>query len=308
MNEARLLLPLIAGGMVLLTTVLLLEFFPRPEGAPSRRRAAVVCYLLAATSGLWAALLAAVLRPTLALWAVALVGMNLMAAGPLVLLLTLRWPAGDRPVPPTGWRWPVALSSTVTSAELLMGATFVVLVQGHAPFGPSAGAAVSAAVTMTLLSPWFLWAMLVGMVVLLLWVPLPPVERDVFFGLAATGALAPFAIADPLAVALGMGALMGLTLAVILRTILRAGEATAPFVAIAGATLAAFLAMSGTALGAYAEPSSPGRALGFAVTMFVVMLAEMVVLARRALAAGSEPPDARDSVEDPRTASGSVDP
>lgn len=283
MNDVRVLLPIVAGGMVLLNTLLLLEFFPHGRWSPSRARGLLICYLLAASAGFWGTLLFDLWDPGGAGLGVAVVGMNLMATGPALLLALRGWKSASLPVPGSSWGWSIALTAALTGTETLMGAVFAGLELGPSRLWPSAPGGLYSALVEVLLSPWFLWGMVVAMVVLLCWVSLPAIERDVFLGLTATGVLGPLALTSPLAVALGMGTLMLVTIAIILGPI-RSGESVAPeFVTVAWGALVAFALMTAAELASLVDVHAVIAQLPFALTMFVVMFGEMVYLVRRVL-------------------------
>jgi hypothetical protein len=271
----------IALLMIGVNLFVFIEFFPRDGSKPRLSRAILVGFVLAASAGLWATVLTAVVTQSFNGWTVALFGVNLMMMSPFIWAISLFLRASTKKVRGRSWTWPALLGASLTFNELLMGATFVAGLDGTAVLFPGGLAGLAVAFAESVSNVWFFWAMLGNMVVLLYWVPLPAPERTVWLGLAATAAVGPWVLADPLVGALGMGGVMLLTFLLILREFSRPAPPSPIYLSTVTKVAAGFAVMvAGEALSLLLAPS-PWSGVFFAAAAFGVMVVEVALLIRR---------------------------
>ncbi len=283
----------IAILMIGVNLFVFVEFFPRDGSKPRLSRAILVGFVLAASAGLWATVLTAVVTQSFNGWTVALFGVNIMMMSPFIWAISLFLRASTKKVRGRSWAWPALLGTSLTFNELLMGATFVAGLNGTAALFPGGPVGLAVAFAQSVSNVWFFWAMLGNMVVLLYWVPLPPAERAVWLGLAATAAVGPWVLADPIVGALGMGAVMLITFLVVLRELSRPTPASPIYLSSVTKVAVGFAVMvAGEALSLLFAPAS-WSGVFFAGAAFGVMAIEVALLIRRLIHPAFRPASAR---------------
>ncbi len=271
----------IALLMIGVNLFVFIEFFPRDGSKPRLSRAILVGFVLAASAGLWATILTAVVTQSFNGWTVALFGVNIMMMSPFIWAISLFLRASTKKVRGRSWAWPVLLGTSLTFNELLMGATFVAGLNGTTALFPGGPAGLAVAFAQSVSNVWFFWAMLGNMVALLYWVPLPTAERTVWLGLALSAAVGPWVLPDPIVGALGMGGVMLLTFLVVLRELSRPAPASPIYLSTVTKVAVGFTAMVvGEAVSLALAPAS-WSGVFFAAAAFAVMAIEVALLIRR---------------------------
>lgn len=278
-----LLAALMVGGNVFV----LYRIFPRGGARPTLATAILLLGLLLMSMSLWFSGIYAVLDPGQASTVSVFIAVNSMMAVAGLWAISLLFRAGTKPLPRGGFRWPLAFALLVVGNELLMGITFVLAQVGPAPYAAAGGPGLAALVGDAGQSAWFFWPMLVTMSFLVTWLPFSGPERVLLYGFAASSAIGPWVVPDPVVGAVGMGAVMVVTFAFLARELWRATAPSARYLWAGLGVTVAFLSMVGGEALAYVLRSSVWGSVPFGVIAFVVMTAELFVLARWAMAGGS---------------------
>jgi len=206
-------------------------------------------------------------------WTFVLLAFNFMMMFPAGIWFVSQILFRDHRIDASGWFWPVTLSLVTTGSEALMGVLFAYGAVG----GPTA---TVPALAVGLSSVWFFWSMAGVMAALLVWAPLAVVERRALLALSASAFLGPWVASFPTVGGVAMAALMGGSLAVLLRSLL--GGRVAPdegrlLVALA----VAFLAMTLAGLAVAFTGGAVDAVLAFGTAMGIVMGVEVAYLIRR---------------------------
>lgn len=275
----------IAGGMVAFNVWVLLQFFPRKEGAPTLSRAVLVAYVLASSSAMWVSVIFDLLSGNGDVgWTAVLFGIQFMMMAPFVWHIALILKGEELRVRLDRWFWPAFLAGLVVANEVLMGAVFVFAVGGPNALLPTGVWGPWLGFSRSVLSLWFLWAMFANMVPLLFWVPIPRREREGLLALAATGLTGPLVLVN---VALGIGvtmALMTVALLLFLQRVLRHSVPQgAGYPRLLTGIAGAFSAMVVGQLPLVLQPNAPWTLLAFSFVMLAVMTGEMMFLVRTVL-------------------------
>ena len=269
---------LMAGG----NAYVFVEFFPRSGGVPNLGRAILIAGLLFSSFCLWLAVAWAVTTPSVGSWIAVFLGMNTMMVVVGVWFIAVFLRAEEKFVARGSVLWPVGLSLLVVANELFMGASFVAGLQGAqalvAPNTPYALSAFTASVN----SVWFFWTMLGNLVLLIVWLPLPPTDQRTLIGLSAIAAIGPWVLWDPGVGLVGVLALGGLVILQARGAFPRIA-AGAPSKRIADGTTLGILTLASVATVATVWPAQPLASLAWALGAFVVLLTETSVLSYRAL-------------------------
>jgi hypothetical protein len=265
---------IVAVAMVVVEVYLLTQLLPREGPPPLMTRMILASTALLGSAGLLMSIMWAFLNSNLSNYTLVLLLFNFMMLGPPGVWLISVVVFEDARIDPRSWVWPIAIAAMATVAEVLMGLLFTIA------YAPSLAPIPVAAGTLT--SAWFLWSMSTAMIALLLWVPLSRIERYPLLGLAVSGAVAPWVVADPL-VGVGLVALvMGVTLFGAYRLLHRSAPTPAEATRLLGLALG-FTVMMAAGLGAALVPSSAYAELVFGVATAAVMIGEFLFLLREGL-------------------------
>lgn len=286
----------IAIAMVAMNVVLLLFLLPRHGRKPTLSRSLLAGLVLASSTIFWAALVSALLGPTLDAWILVIQAMMVPMTAPFLWLLSVFYRADRRTVRGDGPYWPLVISLSVGGSEVLMGAAFLLLQGGSSlltPVGGGLGWALAFARSTT--SPWFYWPMLATMVPVLLWVDLPRVEKRLLLGLAATAAGGPWVPIAPLLGTVLMAIPMTATVILVLEQLGSRAGVSRSFLRTSIGVLAAFAAMAAAQLYLIAAGTDLTAILPFAVVSTIGMVGELAFLVHRVLRAPS-PADSEETL------------
>ena len=266
-----------------------LRLFPRDGARPTLATAILLLGILLMSTGLWLAGIYAVLSPGQDSSVSVFIAVNSMMAVGGLWAISLVFRAGIKHLPAHGFLWPLAFALLLVGNELLMGLTFVLAQVGPAPYAAQGWPGLAAVVGDAAASAWFFWPMLVTMAFLVTWLPFARPEQILLYGFAATAAIGPWVVPDPVVGAVGMAAVMGTTFAFLARELWRRPVPTPRYLWVGLGVTAGFLAMVGGEALAYLLRGSVWASVPFGLASFVVMTVEVFVLARWAMAGGPTP-------------------
>ncbi|MCI4351876.1 MAG: hypothetical protein L3K14_00585 [Thermoplasmata archaeon] len=281
---------LLAGLMVGGNLYFVVRLFPRNRSTPTLATAILVLGLLLMSMGLWFSGIYAVVRPGDASTVSVFIAVNSMMAVVGIWAISLLFHAGQKHLPPRGFLWPLTFALLIVGNELLMGVTFVLAQVRPAAYAVHGWTGLAAVVGDAVSSVWFFWAMLATMTFLVTWLPLTHVERMLLYGFAAASAVGPWVVSDPVVGAVGMAVVMTVTFAFLARQLWTGSFATSRYLWTGFGVAAGFLAMVGGEALTYGIRGSVGAAAPFGLSSFVVMTAEVLLLARWAWTAGASGP------------------
>lgn len=271
----------VAIAMVAVEVYLLLQILPREGGPPTLSRMTIGSSALLGSAAFLLSLLDLLFFPnsytaaTVVLW-----GLNFMMFAPPGLWVIAIIVYHDRRVRSDSLWWPVLIAGTATSAEIMMGLLFSV--STPIPVLDLANLALA------LVSPWFAWSMAAAMAALLLWVPLPRVEREGLATLVVASIVVPWVAAAPLLGALLMSATMAGTYVLVFRRLSRPTGVSRRDSAVLLAVSGAFIVMAGAVWLYLLSPGTTGL-LAFGTATMLVMATELAYVARRALSQTGAP-------------------
>jgi hypothetical protein len=196
------------GLMMLGNLYVIGRLFPRSGSGPTLADLTFIVGLLVMALGLWFALIYAVLDPGDASEISVFIALNSMMAVVGCWLLALFLRAERRRPAPNGRRWPLTLAALLVGNELLMGLAFVLIQSGPASFVGAGYAGVGTSAGAAAASAWFFGAMLVDLLAIVLWVPIPRASRWLLVTFALSAAPGPWVITAPVVGLLATGALM----------------------------------------------------------------------------------------------------
>jgi hypothetical protein len=259
---------LIAGIMVGANLYFISRIFPRKGGTPDLATIILIFGFLSMSAGLWAGLAYSVTSPGLvSTIAVFVAGNSMMAvAGAWMIGVMLR--AEEKHPSPSGWLWPSLLALFFVGNEILMGLVFALMQSDGGLSGIPGTLGPLPLLTDSVVSVWFFGGMLANMVLLLLWLPVPRVERRLLLGFTVSAAAGPFVVAAPVPAAF------------LIRELQRGALRSSGVLRVAAAIAGALALMSLASLWAVVDPSSPGGLLAFASVSLAVMGAEVLLIAR----------------------------
>jgi hypothetical protein len=219
------------------------RLFPRSGSAPTLADLTFIVGLLLMALGLWFSLIYAVLDPGDASEVSVFIALNSMMAvvGCWILALFLR--AERRRPAPDGRGWPLTLAALLVGNELLMGLAFVLLQSGPAGFAAAGYAGVGTSTGAAAASAWFFGAMLVDLLAIVLWVPIPRASRRLLVTFALSAAPGPWVITTPVIGLAATGGLMAVAVTVFLLE-RRQHPLDLPYLRTFALVLAAFTMMS----------------------------------------------------------------
>ncbi|HXQ48994.1 MAG TPA: hypothetical protein VN842_04365 [Thermoplasmata archaeon] len=275
----------VAGIMVAFQLSLLYLFLPRRSepARPRLSRAILIAYVLPATALMWAVIPGAVLRPSYGSWWVAIQAMMIPMPAPFFWMMSQLARAEERPINRRGPAWPLLLAGAVVLNETLMGYAFAAIA------GASSLQIPATAFALSVNSPWFAASMIATMIGLIVWVPTPSWQRAALAGLAASALAGPLWLLDPVAAAAAMGAIMTVTLLVLVYGLESAAGSPIPsrrFVYGIGAALGA---MTVAGIASAALPGLGPDGLPLAVAGLSVMLVETTYLLHEGLVSIPDP-------------------
>jgi hypothetical protein len=282
-----LLAVLMVGGNLFVVS----RLFPRNPPRPTLATAILLLGILLMSMGLWFSGIYAVLSPGDASTVSVFIALNSMMAVVGIWAISLLFRAGTKPLPARGGLWPLAFALLIVGNELLMGLTFVLAQVGPGPFATLGWAGLAGVVGAAAESAWFFWAMLGTMVFVVAWLPFSTPERRLLYGFAAAAAVGPWIVPDPVVGAVGMAVVMGATFGILAKEMWSSAP-TPRFLWVAFGVGAGFLAMVGGQALAYTVRGSAWASVPFGLTSFLVMAAEVFLLARWGLARGVAAPEA----------------
>jgi hypothetical protein len=279
----------VASFMVATNLYFLTRLFPRGGGTPTFAQAILVLGLFVMTTGLWFAVIYAILSPGDASTVSVFIAGNSMMAVFGAWLIGLFYGSEERRLPATRWGWPAGLALLLVSNELLMGIAYVLAQTGSAPYAALGWPGLLRLATDAADSIWFFWAMLANMVVLVLWVPLPAAVRTALLAFAGTAAVGPWVVPDPVVGALGTGIVMAATVGLVLRELQRTEKPSIGYLRAAFAIAGAFAAMSVAQAFLWLDPAGRWSSTPFAFVNLAVMFGEVAILARWSFSGGPKP-------------------
>ena len=274
---------LLAVLMVAGNVYILGSLFPRKGARASLATAILMLGLLLMSMALWLSGIYAVLLPGQGSTVSVFIAVNSMMGVAGLWAISLLFRAGTKHLPAHGFLWPLAFALLIVGNELLMGLTFVLAQVGPAPFAAAGWPGLAAVVGDAAESAWFFWAMLVTMAFFVSWLPLARPERLLLYGFAATSAVGPWVVPNPIVGAVGMAVIMTVTFLVLARDLWRRPTPSLRFLWIGLGVAGGFLAMVGGEVLAYLLRGSVGEPVPFGLASFVVMTLEVFFLARWAL-------------------------
>jgi hypothetical protein len=269
-----LLAALMVGGNVFV----LYRLFPRDKSLPTLATAILLLGILLMSMALWFSGIYAVLSPGQDSTVSVFIAVNSMMAVVGLWAISLLYRAGTKHLPPHSVLWPLAFAMLIVGNELLMGITFLLAQVGPAPFDAAGWPGLAAVVGNAAESAWFFWPMLVTMTFLVSWLPFTRPERVVLYGLAATSAIGPWVVPDPVFGGIGMAVIMGGTFVFLARELWKRPAPSARFLWAGLGVTAGFLAMVGGEALAYVLRGSVWGGVPFGLASFVVMTVELFVL------------------------------
>jgi hypothetical protein len=285
--------------MVSFNVWVFLQFFPKEGGPPTLSRAALITYLLASSFFLWLSVLYDLASPSSQLGVTAIFfGVQVMMIAPFVWAFATILRGAEHWVRRESWGWPLLLALVMPANEFLMGGVWVALNGGWSALVPAGNWGLVEAIGASVGTVFFFWSMFANMIPLLYWVPLPRGERTALLGLAATAFVGPWVVSDLLVGAVLMGIVMTATFGLILRHLLGPALANAGEVRLYAAVAVAFFAMAAAVVLQVPFASAPWSMLPFALVMLATMVAEMLFLSHRVLAALPLSPAERASMLD----------
>lgn len=284
----------LAAGMVVFNLWVFLQFFPRRGGVPNLSRAMFVALILITSAMLWLSLLYDAQTADSDNGFIAILfGINIMMSTPFVWCAALILRANERTIDPEDLIWSTLLALIVVGNEILMGAVYEVWLYGYATVFPNGPWGAAVAFSDAVGSIWFTLAMVVNMAVLLYWLPIPAPRRHVLLGLAATSVATPWVVSDSPAGAVGMGVIMGLTVALAALGLRTEEGQTRVYARTVLGTMIGFAAMSFGAIVSLQASPAIWAPLPLTTTVVVVMLLELFFVAQGSLSLGGAPtPDA----------------
>jgi hypothetical protein len=280
-----LLAALMVGGNVFVIVRLL----PRGGSRPTLATAILLLGILLMSMALWFSGIYAVLSPGQASTVSVFIAVNSMMAVVGLWAISLLFRAGIKHLPAGGFLWPLAFAMLIVGNELLMGLTFVLAQVGPAPYAAAGWPGLAAAVGDAASSAWFFWPMLATMTFLVTWLPISRPERRLLYGFAAASAIGPWVVSDPVVGAVGMALVMVTTFAFLARDLWRRPAPTARYLWAGLGVTAGFLTMVGGEALSYTLRGSAWGPFPFGLVSFVVMMVELFVLARWAMAHAGVP-------------------
>lgn len=275
-----LLASLMVGGNVFV----LYRLFPRDGSRPTLATAILLLGILLMSMALWFSGIYAVLSPGQASTVSVFIAVNSMMAVVGLWAMSLLFRAGTKYLPKKSLLWPLGFALLVVGNEMLMGLTFVLAQVGPAPFSSDGWVGLAAVVGAAGESAWFFWPMLVTMSFLIGWLPFSRPERILLYGFAASSAVGPWVVPDPVVGAAGMAGVMTGTFLLLARELWGRPTPNVRYLWAGLGVSAGFLIMVvGEAL-AYSLRGSAWAFVPFGLASFGVMTAELLVLARWAMA------------------------
>ena len=254
-----------------------LRLFPKAGGRATLADATILLGILLMAMGLWFSLIYAFLDPGTASEVSVFIALNSMmgVVGCWAIALFLR--AGAKPMGGPRWQWPAVFATLIVANEFLMGLAFVLGEAGPASYAAEGWSGLASLVGDSLSSPWFFWAMLANMLVLLYWLPIESPSKFALTGSAATSALGPWFVTAPLDAGLAMVALMAVLLLGTLRERRRAplGIGYLRSLVVVWGTLAAMTVGAGAFL---LEPAIGWKTFVFGLAAVAAMGGELVYL------------------------------
>lgn len=281
---------LLAALMVGANLFVIVRLFPRGGTRPTLATAILLLGILLMSMGLWFAGIYAVLSPGDASTVSVFIAVNSMMAVVGVWAISLLFRAGQKPLPAQGSLWPLGFALLLVGNELLMGLTFVLAVGGPSSYAAQGWSGLAGAVGDAASSVWFFWAMLATMVGLVARLPLPRPDRALLFGFAAASAVGPWVVPDPIAGAVGMAAVMGVTFGLLAGQLRARPVPSVRYLRFAMGVSAGFLAMAGGAGLTFLLRGSADGSVAFGLLSFTVMAAELFLLGRWGLRGGPSVP------------------
>ncbi len=278
-----LLAALMVGGNV----YVVYRLFPRDFSRPTLATAILLLGLLLMSTALWFAGIYAVLSPGQASTVSVFIAVNSMMAVAGLWAISLLFRAGTRHLPTRGFLWPLAFALLLVGNELLMGITFVLAQVGPAPYAAAGWPGLAAVVGDAGQSAWFFWPMLVTMSFLVSWLPFSRPERVLLYGFAASSAIGPWVVPDPVIGAVGMAAVMVVTFSFLARELWRRPAPSHRYLWAGLGVTVGFLSMVGGEALAFVLRTSVWGSVPFGLTAFVAMTVEFFVLARWVMAGDS---------------------
>jgi hypothetical protein len=275
---------LLAALMVGGNLFVVIRLFPRDGSRPTLATAILLLGILLMSMALWFSGIYAVLSPGTASTVSVFIAVNSMMAVVGLWAISLLFRAGIKHLPTHGVLWPLAFAMLIVGNELLMGLTFVLAQVGPTPYAAAGWPGLAAVVGNAAESTWFFWPMLVTMTFLVTWLPFCRPERMLLYGLAATSAIGPWVVPNPVVGAVGMAVIMGTTFVFLARELWSRPAASARYLWAALGVTAGFLTMVGGEALSYVLRGSVWGAVPFGLVSFVVMTVELFVLTRWAMA------------------------
>jgi hypothetical protein len=266
---------LIVVGMVVVEIFLLTRILPR-SGPPATLALMVIgTSELLGSAGLLMALVGAFFQSNLTTYTIVLFMFNFMMLTPPGLWVIAVIIYHDRRIDTKSWFWPAAIVAMATSAEVLMGLLFTVTT--------GSSVAWTTVLAGTLNSAWYFWSMGAAMVALLLWVRFEPIVRYPLLGLAASAAVAPWVVVDPVVGATLMAVVMMATYVGSYALLQRTTRVTPGQLRVVLGVVGAFLAMTAGGFAVAVAGTSTASAILFGSIMSVVMVTEFLLLVREGL-------------------------